>query len=36
MTVRLHPHARDAVEEGNAWLVITIVVKFFGERQTHS
>jgi hypothetical protein len=23
-----------AVEEGNAWLVITVVVKYFGERET--
>ena len=24
-----------AVEEGNAWLVITVVVKYFGARETH-
>ena len=24
-----------AVEEGNTWLVITVVVKYFGERETH-
>jgi hypothetical protein len=23
-----------AVEEANAWLVITVVVKYFGERET--
>ena len=23
-----------AVEEGDAWLVITVVVKYFGERET--
>ena len=23
-----------AVEEGNTWLVITVVVKYFGERET--
>ena len=24
-----------SVEEGDAWLVITVVVKYFGERETH-
>ena len=24
-----------AVEEDNAWLVITVVVRYFGERETH-